>query len=123
MASSLYMTLDEASELPACISPEKAARLARISPKTIRALCATGDVSAVKVGRQWRVITDDLLSELGLLSDVKELRESNDKGGESNGADLPYVYVIERKQGHAHLSFRTPKDFGIRAIDEAAETA
>lgn len=41
------------------ITPKQAAEILRVSTWTVRQLCASGDIHAVKAGRQWRIFREE----------------------------------------------------------------
>jgi len=56
-------TLIEAIEIQpyAYYTVEEAARLLKVSPRTIRNLITQGRLNAVRIGRQWRLLGQELL--------------------------------------------------------------
>ena len=48
------------------LSTAEAASMARLSPRTITRLCASGTIKAHKVGRKWRILKADFTRQLGI---------------------------------------------------------
>lgn len=57
--------VEELRDLPS-MSPEQFARVACISPRTVRNMCTRGELKAVRVARKWRINTRAALEFLGL---------------------------------------------------------
>lgn len=49
------------AEMPPLIPTEAMAEMTGVNVRTIREKCATGELPAVKVGRRWFVVRDELL--------------------------------------------------------------
>jgi excisionase family DNA binding protein len=42
------------------LTTTEVAQALRVAPQTVRRLVATGEIAAVRIGRQWRISPDDL---------------------------------------------------------------
>lgn len=51
---------------PDVLDVSAAAELAQVSEATVRRLCASGDIPAARIGRQWRIHGPPLRAALGL---------------------------------------------------------
>lgn len=60
------LTADEIAHLGALTDIPTVCAVLGVEAQYARALCSTGRVKAVKVGKSWRVCTDSLLSLAGL---------------------------------------------------------
>ena len=54
------------NEPPVFVTPAEAARLVRVSERTVTRLCKDGTLKAVKVRKQWRVNRESLLAYCGI---------------------------------------------------------
>ena len=68
-------SLLEIAQLPALISVRQAAKIVAVSEGTILNLIERGAISAVKVGRSWRINTREFISFLSLEEDVEDVKE------------------------------------------------
>lgn len=58
------------------LSPKQTAELMDVSVPTVTAMCRSGKLPAVRIGKQWRIRRSDLLTFLGF----------DQQGGEAYGA-------------------------------------
>lgn len=54
-------------QAPPTVSPQEGAKLLGISEPTFCRLCRSGEIKAIKVGKQWRVSRDWLMHYAGLV--------------------------------------------------------
>lgn len=54
------------TDLPLLLDVETAKQIPQVSGRYMRTLCSTGQVQAVKCGKNWRVNRDSLLAYCGL---------------------------------------------------------
>ena len=52
--------------LPQLLTTSQAARLLKVTPRTVTRLCEKGEIKAVRVASLWRINRDALLKQLGL---------------------------------------------------------
>lgn len=64
-----FSEVTDESGIPVSASSDGLAIWLGISPRAARAMCSSGTVPAVKVGRAWRVNLPEALRSLGLIHD------------------------------------------------------
>ena len=63
-------------DLPAMLSPERAAALLDMNPETIRRYIREGRLKATKIGNRWKISESDLAAFLGSDERARELMKA-----------------------------------------------
>ena len=101
----MQTTLMELAKMPALIDTAQAAEILNCHPNLVMSMCRSGECfQAMKIGREWRINTADLIRWAGLEEDISEIRQTILGINElSHGAR--YLPVITEINGKRHIRF------------------
>ena len=112
----MQTTLLELARMPALIDTAQAAEILNCHPNLVMSMCRSGEYfQAMKIGREWRINTADLIRWAGLEEDVSEIRHSVLGDNEpSHGAR--YQPVITEIDGKRHIRFEPVRAVGAEEL-------